>query len=458
MNYLMNLVLLSAALAGGAALAAERPNVIVILADDLGYQDVGFTGCTDFKTPNIDRLAREGVECVNGYASHGFCAPTRAGLMTGRYQQRFGFETNPAYAPLDQRSGLPTSETTIATRLQQAGYATGLIGKWHLGFSEVHHPLNRGFDYFFGMPGGGHDYFEVESTKIGEEYKAPLIDNHKFANVEGYLTHQLTDHAIEFIEQRKADPFFLYLSYNAPHAPWQAPQESIDALGHIENKLRRAYAAMIVEMDNDIGRVLKTLEQHGLEQDTLIFFLSDNGGPHAGEVTDNGIFRDGKGSVREGGIHVPFVARWPKRLPAGKQYGYPVISIDIAPTVAALAGAEHGNMEGVNLIPFLAGEEKGAPHENIFFRRRDGAAWAIINKDGPKLLRPDWTSDLKEHYDLSKDPSEQNNLMSSPENAARVLRLQADWDEWNKSNIRYQFWDFPDHKKELQKVYEGQRK
>ena len=440
-----------------AAVAASRPNIIVIMADDLGYRDLGFTGCTDFETPNIDRLAETGVECLNGYASHPFCAPTRAGLMTGRYQQRFGFETNPAYAPFDERSGLPPTETTIATRLKKVGYRTGLVGKWHLGFSKAHHPLNRGFDFFFGMPGGGHDYFEVDSRAIGEEYKAPLIDNRKYANVEGYLTHQLTDHAIKFIEQSKDDPFFLFLSYNAPHSPFQAPKETIDALAHIPNKKRRAYAAMIVEMDNDIGRVMKTLVLNELEEDTLIFFLSDNGGPHEGVVTDNAPFRDGKGSVREGGIHVPFIACWPGRLPEGTQFEHPVISIDLAPTAAALAGAGQGNMEGVNLIPYLAGEKTGAPHENVFFRRRDGAAWAIISKDGLKLVRPDWQTDTKEHYNLRRDPGELKDL-NTPEHQAAVKQLQADWDAWNKSNTRYQFWDYTEHHRQTKMLFESQRK
>lgn len=374
-------------LAVSACLASEKPNVVVILADDLGYADVSFNGCTDFQTPNIDRLAHEGIRFEHGYASHSFCAPTRAGLMTGRYQQRFGFETNPAYAPLDEKAGLPASETTIATRLKNAGYQTGLVGKWHLGMSTVQHPMNRGFDFFFGMPSGGHDYFDVNTRELAAAYTLPLIDNDKFVNVEGYLTHQLTDHAIKFIEQSKDDPFFLFLSYNAPHSPWQAPEESIAKFGHIKEKHRQIYAAMVTEMDADIGRVLQALEKNGLQENTLVFFLSDNGGPHEGRVTDNGPFRGGKGAVYEGGVHVPFVAYWPGTIPAGQVFEWPVISIDIAPTMAALAGMDKDNMEGRNLMPFMTGKDKSAPHENIYFRRRDGAAWAIISKDGKNWLR-----------------------------------------------------------------------
>ncbi|MDZ8117539.1 sulfatase-like hydrolase/transferase [Pontiella agarivorans] len=440
-----------------SVLAAEKPNIVLILADDLGFADVSFNGCTDFRTPNVDRLANEGVRFENGYASHSFCAPTRAGLMTGRYQQRFGFETNPAYAPLDEKSGLPASETTIATRLKKAGYKTGLVGKWHLGMSKVQHPMNRGFDFFFGMPSGGHDYFEVNSRDLADSYKLPLIDNEKFANVEGYLTHQLTDHALKFIERSKDDPFFLFLSYNAPHAPWQAPEEAVAQFSHIESKQRQIYAAMVTEMDKGIGRVLHALEAFGLQKNTLVFFLSDNGGPHPGSVTDNGPFRDGKGAVYEGGVHVPFVAYWPGKIPAGSTFEWPVISIDIAPTMAALAGVEKGNMEGENLFPFMTGEQTDAPHENIYFRRRDGAAWAIVNKDGKKLVKADWTNEVKEFFNLKNDAGEQNDLYQSPEQAAVVEQLQNAWDEWNKDNIRYQFWDYPDHKKHQKELYENQR-
>lgn len=430
--------------------------MIIILVDDLGYRDLGFTGATEFKTPNIDRLAHEGVIFKNGYASHSFCGPTRAGLVTGRYQQRFGFETNPAYAPRDAKSGLPKTETTIATRLKDVGYRTGVVGKWHLGHHPDFHPLNRGFDYFFGMLGGGHDFWETDSTRLNESYLHPLVYNKEFANVEGYLTHQLTDKAIEFIEESKDEPFFLYLSYNAPHAPFHAPQETVDSLSHIEHKFRRAYAAMVVEVDRDVGRVMDTLEELGLTKDTLIFFLSDNGGPQAGTVTDNLPFRDGKGAVYEGGIHVPFFAYWPGTIKGGQEFDYPVISIDLAPTAAALAGADQGNMEGVNLIPYVTGEETGAPHDYIFFRRRDGAAWAIIDKDGHKLARTHWESDKKEYYNLNNDPSETTDL-NNPEHAATVDRLQAKWDDWNKDNIRYQFWDFPDHYKQQDQLYQSQR-
>ncbi|QBG46871.1 hypothetical protein EGM51_05485 [Verrucomicrobia bacterium S94] len=235
------------------------------------------------------------------------------------------------------------------------------------------------------------------------------------------------------------------------------PKEAVAKFSHIENKQRQIYAAMVTEMDKGIGRVLHALESQGLQKNTLVFFLSDNGGPQPGRVTDNGPFRDGKGAVYEGGIHVPFVAYWPGKLPAGSTFTWPVISIDIAPTIAALAGVEKGNMEGENLFPFMTGEQTDAPHENIYFRRRDGAAWAIIHKDGRKLVKADWTNDVKEFFNLGKDAGEQNDLYHSPEQAEMVNQLQQDWDEWNKDNIRYQFWDYPDHKKHQKELYENQR-
>lgn len=434
---------------------ANKPNVLVILADDLGYQDVGFTGCTDFETPHIDRLAREGMEFTRGYASHPYCGPSRAGLMTGRYQHRFGFETNPAYAPTDTRAGLPFDQVTIANLMKKGGYKTGAIGKWHLGATTKHHPLNRGFDYFFGMFGGGHDYFSSDSFKMDSDYFHPLIYNHGFANVEGYLTHQLTDKALEFIDQSQNDPFFLYLAYNAPHSPWEAPQETIDALSHIKDLKRRTYGAMVVEMDKEIGRVLWDLEQKGLSQDTLIFFLSDNGGPLPGVVTDNGPLRGGKGTMYEGGAHVPFVAYWPGTIKPGEKFTYPVISLDLAPTAATLAGVEYKNMDGKNLLPYLTGKKNDAPHQNIFFRGGGGNAWAIINQNGLKLTKPSWNAKQLEYYNLANDGSEKNNI-NTPEHAASVKKMQQDWNEWNKGNIAPQFWGHPEHTKKLKEFYNQQ--
>lgn len=443
-------------LAASAVLAAEKPNIIVIMADDLGYGDVGFTGGTEFKTPHLDALAQAGAICTSGYANHAFCAPTRAALMSGRYQQRFGFETNPAYSPRDPKAGLPLSEKTIASRLKEVGYTTGIIGKWHLGAHKDHHPLNRGFDHFFGFLEGGHDYFKVDSRETAEPYLYPLVRNEEYANVDGYLTHQLTDDAIGFIEKNKEKPFFLYLAYNAPHAPCQAPRETIAALKHIQNPERRAYAAMIVEMDRDIGRVVESLQKNGLAEKTLLFFLSDNGGDRVEHgVANNGPFRGKKGDVHEGGMHVPFTVTWPGTIPAGATYAKPVLSFDITATAAAVAGADASGFEGKNLIPFLKGEQNGVPHEYIFFRQRDNAIWAVIDHNGNKLLRPKWDSENLELYRLGSDAGEQDNLFTQlPEEAQR---LKAAYDAWNAGNIRYRFLDFWDWEQKIDEWNAAQR-
>ena len=440
-----------------AADTCKRPNIIVILADDLGYQDVGFNGCTDFPTPNIDRLAKQGVRFANGYVTHSFCAPTRAALMTGRYQQRFGFETNPPYDIHNTHSGLPKSEITIAERLQKVGYRTGMVGKWHLGASHIHHPNNRGYDFFFGFLGGGHDYFKVDVTKPAHDgYLQPLMDNNQPATVEGYLTDQLTDKAIGFIGRNKEKPFFLYVAYNAPHTPLQAPKETIEKLSHIKSKQRRAYAAMVVEMDECIGRIIDTLEQNTLRENTLVFFLSDNGGPldrddSKKSFTSNYPLRGGKGDLYEGGVHVPFVACWPKTLPAGKVYQHAINSLDITRMSAALAKADETGLEGVDLIPYLTGKLQGPPHDYLYFRRRNGVVWSIISSDLTKVIKPTWLDKHTEYYNLASDLSEQNDLIEK--HSKEVDMLKEEWDQWDQHNIPFIFSDYSSYHKQLEEFY-----
>ncbi|MBB6428892.1 sulfatase-like hydrolase/transferase [Algisphaera agarilytica] len=424
--------------------AADKPNIIVILADDLGHADVGFNGCTDFPTPHLDRLAAGGVKFTMGYANHSFCSPTRAALMTGKYQQRFGYELNVPYAPRDKVAGLPVEEVTIAKRLKDVGYTTGLIGKWHLGVSSNHHPLKRGFDRFYGMIGGGHDYLSVDSTRLDNPYYHALIDNKQYVNVEKYLTHQLTDEALEFIEDSKDQPFFLYLSYNAPHGPFQAPQSTMDELSHIEHRFRRIYGAMVVEMDRGIGRVMQKLDELGLEENTLIFFQSDNGGPEKGYksveetwgLTDNSPFKGGKGYLHEGGIHVPYFLYWPGKIEAGQTYPYPALSIDITRTAAAVAGADESDMEGVNLIECVTADPVKVSHEHIFFRQNNNVIWAVIDKDGNKLTKPGGDPAL-ELYNLQDDLGESKNLIEQQPELAKAL--QEAYDAWNADNEATRF-------------------
>ena len=430
---------------GAVAFAAsgERPNIIVILADDMGYADAGFTGSEDILTPNLDELAASGVTFTMGYCNHPFCGPSRAALLSGRYQQRFGFEDNPANDPFNTHLGIDPGEKLFPKRLQEVGYETGGIGKWHLGAAAPFHPNNRGFDYFYGFLGGGHDYFEIDTRKpVHEGYFQPLIRNGQPAAFAGYLTTALSQDAVKFVESNKEKPFFLYLSYNAPHMPLQAPAEAIARYAHIKDKKRRVYAAMVDVMDQGIGSVMQALQRTGLRDNTLVFFLSDNGGPQPmswgpdfGNDSSNGKFRGGKTNLYEGGIHVPFVASWPGHLPAGKKFDAPVIAIDIARTAVECAGADAlaaPEMEGVNLLPFVRGELDGVPHETLFWRDKDGARWATLSSDLHKHVQ-DKIGGKPELFYLPTDISETNDLADRESELATALRKQ--WAKWDELNI-----------------------
>lgn len=280
------------------------PNIVLILADDLGYNDVSYNGATEIKTPNIDRLASEGVIFSNGYVADPLCGPSRAGIHTGRYPARFGTGYNFVCAPFDSTYGLPVTETTFATRLKNAGYRTGVVGKWHLGAAPPFHPLNRGVSFFFGILGGAHDYFEIDVTRTRRPINgslAPLAENRGATGFTGYLTDALTDRAVDFIGRPQAAPFFLYLSYNAPHAPLQAPEHLLKKYGHIVDRRRRLYLAMVDALDQNVGRVREAIERSDHLDNTLVFFLSDNGGVYpdtrsgSGHRTwaDNGRLRAG---------------------------------------------------------------------------------------------------------------------------------------------------------------------
>lgn len=417
------------------------PNIVLILADDLGYKDVGYNGAVVNKTPNIDRLAQEGVIFSNGYVTHPFCGPSRAGLITGRYQARFGMDENLAYAPFDPQHGLPVKEKTFAAQLKEAGYRTALVGKWHLGAAEPFHPLNRGFDFFYGFLGGGHDYFRINAVRSLEAL-LPLSENMGAAGFEGYLTDALTDRALDFIGEEQDSPFFLFLSYSAPHVPLQAPEELIEKYAHVESEDRRVYAAMVDSLDWNVGRVLKALERAGKRDNTLVFFLSDNGGvyPWSAELehytwADNAPLRAGKTSMFEGGIRVPFAASWPARWPRGEIYEQPVISLDIAATALALAETEadpERPLDGVNLDPFLRGEAAGSPHEALFWRRRGGRSDSYAVRAGDaKLVRADARGEAS-LFDLRSDIGETRDRIR--EDADTAARLAGIWNEWSRQN------------------------
>ena len=439
---------------------AEKPNIIVIMADDMGYADAGFTGSQDIRTPNLDKLAASGVVFRQGYANHPFCGPTRAALLSGLYQHRFGFETNPAYDPANPIMGIDPDVSLFPKRLQKAGYVTGCVGKWHLGAAEPFHPNNRGFDYFYGFLGGGHDYFRIDLTQpVKEAYLQALTRNDKPAIFDGYLTTALSQDAASFVESNKDKPFFLYVAYNAPHAPLQAPAEDIERYKHIPDKKRRVYAAMVDVMDRGIGQVISAVERNGLRDNTLIFFLSDNGGPQASKQnpgkwngSSNEPFRGGKGDLYDGGVHVPFIASWPAKIPAGKTFDSPVISIDISRTAVAVAGGSPGGkhaMEGVNLIPFVTGEKIGAPHDALYWR--SGSKWSVLAADGAKHVR-DSDSTSPQLFFLPEDVAEANDLIASQPERASELRDQ--WESWNEQNIPCRLMGYIDYHKQRDRFFE----
>ncbi len=423
--------LLLAPLATLHAAPAQKPNIIFIVADDMGNADTGFQGCTDIATPHLDALAKSGVRCTSGYVSHPFCSPTRAGLMTGRYQQRFGHENNPLFNRDDTVAGLPLTETALPKLLRDAGYATGWIGKWHLGAAECFHPLKRGFIDAFGFLGGGHQYFADKLTKPDDEYFTPLERNGaQQAATGGYLTSMFGDEAVAFVERHAREPFFLYLAFNCPHGPLQAPEEYLRRVsGSITDKKRRVYAAMVIAQDDAVGVLMAKLAELHLEENTLVCFLSDNGGPtgYMSNGSSNGALRGGKFNVYEGGIRVPFVLRWKGTLPTGQNYDQPVISLDLTATALALAGGKPVKpLDGVNLIPHLRGEESGAPHEALYWRSGGGVLYAVRSGAMKLVRRKDGKLEL---YDLGADIGEQHDLAAAkPDELRKLEALRVKWD------------------------------
>lgn len=409
-------------LAAAAPLAAaRRPNVIMILADDLGYAGIGVQGCKDVPTPRIDSIAASGVRFTSGYVSCPVCSPTRAGLMTGRYQQRFGHEFNPG--PADQAEenfGLPLSETTIADRMKALGYRTGMVGKWHLGYKPDLHPTKRGFEEFFGFLGGANDYFHTERRQRDSIYRGTEKVEEK-----EYLTRAFAREAAAFIERRKTDPFFLYLAFNAVHGPLQADKEYLARFSTIAEERRRTHAAMLTALDDGVGAVLDKVRGAGLENDTLILFVSDNGGPTPQTTSSNAPLRGFKGQVWEGGIRVPFLAKWKGTIPAGRTVNDPVIALDVLPTaVAAAGGAVPRGLDGVNLLPRMTGKSSAAPHESLYWRF---GAQGAIRKGDWKLTR--LQGEAPHLANLGQDIGEQKNLAETE--PAKLRELTADWDKWN---------------------------
>ena len=424
----------------GAPVAVAQgrpPNIVLLVADDMGYGDIGVHGSKDIPTPNIDALSNGGVRFSDAYVTGPYCSPTRAGLLTGRYQQRFGHEFN--IGPGGQ-FGLPLTETTLADRLKAAGYRTALFGKWHLGGGEKFHPISRGFDEFYGFLGGEHSYLDV-----GGNGPNALLEGRKPASSVTYLTDELADRAVDFIRRERTRPFLLYLAFNAVHTPMHATDRYLARFEHITDPQRRTYAAMLSAMDDAIGRTMGAIREAKLDEQTLVVFFSDNGGPTMPGTTINGSrnarLRGSKRQTFEGGIRVPFIMRWSGRIPGGRVDARPIIQLDVLPTALAAAGVSldrQSKVDGVNLLPFITGGNAGVPHEALYWRLGGMMAirkgdWKLVKtQDGPLPPDPSVLSDLSgaELYNLAADIGETKNLAASNPSKARELADQ--WQRWNR--------------------------
>jgi arylsulfatase A-like enzyme len=465
----------------------SKPNIIVILADDLGYGDTNVYGSKIVRTPNIDALAASGVRFTDGHVTHPVCSPSRAGLLTGRYQERFGWEFNPKGR--DKRAGASLDEIMLPQAMKAAGYATGMIGKWHLGQSGSYYPTARGFDSFFGMSGGGSDYIidpkpgdEFESKGSDDELddvagaqparvelaqlkqqleaaraKAPISRNGVVVNETAYLTEAFTSEGLNFIDAHRHQPFFLYLAYNAPHKPLQATKKYYDRFPDIASKPRRIRAAMISAMDDGIGVIEARLKADGLDRNTLVFFLSDNGCPDLDGACSNGPLVGFKRWHFEGGIRIPFIASWPGHIPAGQVDNRTVSSLDIFPTAVAAARGKlppDRPYDGVDLMPYLTGRNSGSPNPLLYWRAgptfaiRDGNWKMIMANLGPPgaavsdnlkagkadpTSQPPYPAMFGQHimlYDLTLGPVETDNLAT--QQLGTISRLKGELSEWNK--------------------------
>ncbi|MDQ2920224.1 MAG: sulfatase [Acidobacteriota bacterium] len=430
-----------------SAVEAQRrpPNIVVIVTDDMGYADIGVHGSKDIPTPNIDALAKVGIRFTDAYVSGPYCSPTRAGLLTSRYPQRFGHEFNLDLSPAHSDFGLPLGETTMADRLKVAGYRTTVFGKWHLGSGDKFHPMARGFDEFFGFLGGGHSYLDAQAAS-----RNPLLDGRKVLAETTYLTDAFADRAVDFIKRQKSQPFFLYLAFNAVHTPLQATSKYLARFTHIADEQRRTYAAMLSAMDDGIGKTLAALRAEGLEENTLIFFFNDNGGPTMAGTAINGSsnapLRGSKRQTWEGGIRVVFIIRWKGHLAEGRTDTRPIIQLDVLPTALAAAGVKpqpQWKLDGVNLLPFLTGKMSGRPHEALYWRLGENMAirkgdWKLVKTSERPLqdVDPGVFNDLSgaELYNLADDIGEKMNLAAAhPE---KVKELGAAWQRWNKELVK----------------------
>ncbi len=401
--------------------AASPPNVIIFYADDLGWGEITAQGfAQDIPTPHIDSLAQNGLRFTNGYVAATYCSPSRAGLMTGRYPTRFGHEFN----TVANAVGLRADQTTLATRLKALGYATAAIGKWHLGNQPANRPTKRGFDEFFGTLNNTPFFHPTNFVDSRLSNDVREVKDDAF-----YTTDAYADRAVDWLEQNKDKPRFLYLPFNAVHAPLQATKKYLDRFPGITDEKRKTFAAMMSAMDDAVGRVLGKIRELGQEENTLIFFISDNGGPTQSITSSNGPLRGFKMTTFEGGTRVPFIAQWKGKIPAGKTSDLPVMNLDVLPTAIIAAGGKpeaSWQIDGVDLMPFLTGAKNSRPHQTLYWRY--GPQWAIRHGD-MKLVVARGGSGQPELYDLAADIGESKDLAAAQ--PTKVKELQAMWDKWS---------------------------
>jgi arylsulfatase A-like enzyme len=431
----------------GAARSERAPNVIVILADDLGYGDLCAYGCANGRTPHIDALAASGARFTSAYVTAPVCSPSRAGLMTGRYQQRFGHEFNPGGGGRDQKEalGTPLTERLFPQYLKERGYATGAVGKWHLGALPRFLPTARGFDEFFGFSGAAHLYLHPSVPNVhfvdrgghsrGKPLEVdpnnPILRGNQPVDEPAYLTEAFTREAVSFIERHHAEPFFLYLAYNAPHTPLQVTDKYYDRFPEIKDEGHRIFAAMVSALDDGVGEVVAAVEKAGLASSTLIVFASDNGCAMYTEACSNGPLLGGKLTFFEGGMRVPFLATWQGTIAPGQVIDAEVSTLDLLPTALELAGASppaDRTLDGKSLLPLLRGQDRAPTHDRLVWR--NGESWAL--RDGPwKLVR--YHDQPPFLFNLDADLGESRNLASSM--AERVGALDRLFDAWQKDKV-----------------------
>jgi arylsulfatase A-like enzyme len=437
-------LLTAAPLFAGEAL--RRPNIVLVLADDLGHSDLGCYGCRDIRTPHIDALAKQGVRFATFYSNGPECTPTRAALLTGRYQQRVGglecaiglgnvgrYDHAIRLAKTDDL-GLPATPSSLARLLKGAGYATGLVGKWHLGYAAKFAPAAHGFDHAFYCLGGGMEYFHhVEDPP---SYRPVLRLNGKAIQRPGYFTDLVAEEAVRFVAANKQRPFFLYVPFTAPHSPFQGPVDGqakpLAADSPLWNQSKAppaVYAAMIERMDDAVGKVLAALEEHGLADNTLVIFMSDNGGTRSARPTP---FNGFKGSTFEGGVRVPCVVRWPGKLSRGVTTAQVGITMDITRSLVRIGGAKTElPLDGIDVIERL--EKDQPPLERTLFwraKRGEGTWWGVRQGTLKYVARQDARKKQEYLFDLRQDPGEKNNLLAAREDdAGRLRRLLAAWED-----------------------------